>query len=102
MAWLGRVGGMAPQARGVLPPETIAAIKAAQAEAASADRALREVVVQALVDGASYPEVQKATGIAMSTQQRWVRELGATPAKKSPRARDELFRQRISAMHLND
>ncbi len=94
--------GMSPQARGVVPPETLAAILAARDAVDVAELELKRVTVQALVDGASYPELSKATGFSTSTLQRWVRELGATPAgtaaKRSPRARDALFEQRIKAM----
>lgn len=93
---------MTPQARGVVPPETLAAIKAAQRAAADAELELHRVTVQALVDGASYPELSAATGFSTSTLQRWVREVGVTPAgtaaKRSPRARDALHVQRAQAM----
>ncbi|MEV8023418.1 hypothetical protein [Microbacterium sp. NPDC080220] len=93
---------MTPQARGVVPPETIAAIKAAQRAAEEAELELHRVTVQALVDGASFPELTRATGFSSSTLQRWVKELGATPAgtaaKRSARARDALHIQRVQAM----
>lgn len=93
---------MTPQARGVLPPDTLEAIRAAQVRAAEAEQELQDVVVQALVDGASLTEVQKATGIAGSTQQRWVREAGVTTAgakaRKDPTARDALLMKRIKRM----
>lgn len=93
---------MTPQARGVVPPSTVEAIEAARVAVADAEAELKRVAVQALVDGASYPELQKATGIAVSTLQRWVREVDAVPAgttaKRSPSARDRLHAQRIRAM----
>lgn len=93
---------MTPQARGVVPPETVARIAEARAVATDADWLVKQITVQALVDGGSYPELSKATGIATSTLQRWVREVGASPAGRVDpddyEARTALFMQRIRAM----
>lgn len=65
-------------------------------------RLLKEVTVDALVRGASFPELSKATGFSTSTLQRWVRELGATPAgRRQPgnwKHSDDVWMQRIQAM----
>ena len=93
---------MSPQARGVVPPETVAAILAAREAFEAAEAEYHRLAVQALVDGASFPMLTKATGISTSSLQRWVRELDATPAgtaaKRSAVARDRLHVQRIAAM----
>lgn len=93
---------MTPQARGVVPPETVAAILEAKAFAEKAERLLKEITVDALVRGASFPELSKATGFSTSTLQRWVRELGATPAgRRRPgdwKHADDVWMRRIQAM----
>lgn len=93
---------MTPQARGVVPPETVEAIVAARKVADDAALLLKQVTVDALVRGASFPELAKATGFSTSTLQRWVRELGVTPAgRRRPgdwKHSNEVWLQRIAAM----
>jgi transposase-like protein len=80
----------------------VEAILAAKQFAADAERLLKEVTVDALVRGASFPELSKATGISTSTLQRWVRELGATPAGRRREGDwkhgNDVWLQRIQAM----
>lgn len=61
---------MSPQARGVVPPERVEAIMAAKQVAEDAELLLKQVTVDALVKGASFPELSKATGFSTSTLQR--------------------------------
>lgn len=93
---------MTPQARGVVPPETVAAILEAKALAEKTERLLKEITVDALVRGASYPELSKQTGFSTSTLQRWVRELGVTPAgRRRPgdwKNADDVWMRRIREM----
>lgn len=94
--------GMSPQARGVVPSETVEAIAEAKKLADQAEQLLKEITVDALVRGASFPELSKATGFSTSTLQRWVRELGATPAgRRKPgdwKHSNDVWMQRIQAM----
>jgi len=78
--------GMAPQTRGVVPTEFLAKIEEARELADKAELLVKQITVDALVQGASFPELSKATGISTSTLQRWVRELGATPAGRRANA----------------
>ena len=79
---------MTPQPRGIVPPEHLAAVRAAQTAVDDAHHALKVAVVEALEAGASYAELAKATGIAGTTSQRWVRELGGNPAGRVARQAD--------------
>ena len=93
---------MSPQARGVVPPERVEAIMAAKQVAEDAELLLKQVTVDALVKGASFPELSKATGFSTSTLQRWVRELGAVPAGRRREGdwkhSNDVWLQRIQAM----
>lgn len=93
---------MSPQARGVVPSERVEAIMAAKQVAEDAELLLKQVTVDALVKGASFPELSKATGFSTSTLQRWVRELGVVPAGRRRegdwKPSNEVFLQRIQAM----
>lgn len=91
---------MAPQRRGIVPEGHLERIEAARQAAQDAERLLKEVTVAALVAGASYPELSKSTGFSTATLQRWVRELGATPAGRTcralTRAQIDEFEQRLA------
>lgn len=65
-----------PRPRGVLPEPTRRQIERLAKEREEADSNYRAVVVLALIDGASFNEVSKATGLSKDTLQRWKREAG--------------------------
>lgn len=71
-ATIGRVS----RPRGVLPEPTRRQIERLAKERAEVDANYRAVVVLALIDGASFAEVSKATGLSTNTLQRWKREAG--------------------------
>lgn len=71
---------VAPQRRGVVPPETAARILAARDAVGQAETDYRREVVTALRAGASYRELSALTGTALSTIQKWAAEDG-TPGR---------------------
>lgn len=77
---------MTPQHRGVVPPAAADRLVRAQQLAAAADALLRDAVVLALADGASYREVSALTGISTNTIARWVRESDGPPPAGRVRA----------------
>ena len=94
--------GMTPQARGVVPPEALKLILEARELAEQAELLYKSITVDALVRGASYPELSKGTGLSTATLQRWVKELGVTPAGRRRDgdwdAQNAVWMQRIQAM----
>lgn len=65
---------VAPQRRGVVPPDVAQRILAARDAIGDAEQAYRNEVLAALRDGASYRELAALTGTALSTIQKWVAE----------------------------
>jgi DNA-directed RNA polymerase specialized sigma24 family protein len=65
---------VAPQRRGLVPPETARRILAARDGIDQAEAAYRAEVLAALEAGASYRELAALTGTALSTIQKWKAE----------------------------
>lgn len=86
------LAGMAPQKRGTVPPGHLEKIEAARVAAVAAEKAYHRAAVAALVAGASYGELSNATGIGTASLQRWVAELGATPAGRTTRLKKQAER----------
>lgn len=72
---------VAPQRRGVVPPETAARILAARDARDQAEQTYRTEVLAALRAGASYRELSALTGTALSTIQNWVAEADKRPGR---------------------
>lgn len=78
------IGAVAPQKRGVVPPEHAAAIAAAKARMDESAEGYRQAIADALKAGASVREVSWHTGLAMATVHKWGSERGwPTPEQKA-------------------
>lgn len=93
---------MAPQARGVVPPEHLERINTLRQLVADTEAQLHVAVADALNAGASIRELAKATGFSGTTIQAWGRangwpnELRRQVKAEKKAARDE-FAARIAA-----
>ena len=65
---------VAPQKRGIVPPETAQRILAARDARDVAEQAYRAEILAALAAGSSYRELSQLTGTALSTIQVWKAE----------------------------
>jgi transposase-like protein len=93
---------MAPQARGIVPPEHLARIEALRKLLADTEQELHQAVADALNAGASIRELAKVTGLSGNTVQAWGRangwpsEIRQRVKAEKQAARDE-FAARIAA-----
>lgn len=83
---------VAPQRRGIVPPENEQRIRDALAGKEAADEELRAAVVAALKAGGSIREVMRVSGLSNDTVQRWGRA-GGWPTAEDAARRTELRRR---------
>lgn len=92
---------MTPQHKGIIPPDALARLLAAQQLAEDARQVYVQAVVMALAAGGSYSEIHLATGASTNTLQRWMRDAGVKAGGRAERDHlrqdAELFDARIQA-----
>lgn len=93
---------MAPQPRGVVPPEHLQRIRTLQQLASETEEQLHAAVAEALKAGASVRELAKAAGLSTTTVQKWGREHGwpteqQKAAWEKPKHDNDAFRASLAA-----
>ena len=97
---------MTPQRRGLVPPDLLARIKAAQSAAVEADEEVKSAVADALKADASVREIAAATGLSTNTVQKWGRDRGwptqeQLDARAAAKAPIDEFTARLRASEAN-